>query len=448
MEKRIEQVVKKFIEKIGSKEVYLISHYDTDGITSAAIMIKTLKKLDVPFTVQIINNLEEKIIQKLPKDKIIVFLDLASGSLNYISKSKLQDVFIIDHHEIIQEIPEEINIINPQLDNKESISSSGLTYLFCKKILKNNNEDKKLAKLAILGMVGDSLEKNIDKINSKIIDDNEIIKKRGLLLYPSTRPINRVLEFSSNPYIPGVTGDTRGTLELLRETGLTPKNGKYKSIIELNEIEMTKLVTSILLKVPKKKHEEIIGDIFLIKLFNKLEDARELSAVINACSRLGEPETAIQVCLEISEAKKRAESLHAKNRRQIISGLEFISNSENSDKIEGKGYVIINAKNNIRETIIGTIASIISNSDIYEYGTIIITMAHYNDSQNKKIKVSARTVGKNGRNVREILNNTITKIGGEVGGHEFAAGAIINHDKEQEFIINLKKNLEIEVVKV
>ena len=47
MEKRIEQVVKKFIEKIGSKEVYLISHYDTDGITSAAIMIKTLKKLDV-----------------------------------------------------------------------------------------------------------------------------------------------------------------------------------------------------------------------------------------------------------------------------------------------------------------------------------------------------------------------------------------------------------------
>ncbi|MBS3066025.1 DHH family phosphoesterase, partial [Candidatus Pacearchaeota archaeon] len=150
---------------------------------------------------------------------------------------------------------------------------------------------------------------------------------------------------------------------------------------------------------------------------------------------------------EMSEAKKRAESLHAKNRRQIISGLEFVSNSENSDKVEGKGFVIINAKDNIKETIIGTIASILSYSSLYEEGTIIITMAHYNDNT-EKIKISARTVGKNGRNIREILNTIIIQIGGEVGGHEFAAGAVINKEKEQDFINLLKKNLEIEVVKV
>ena len=447
MEKEVKQIVNNFLELARKKEVCIISHFDTDGITSAVIMIKTLKKLDIQFTVKIINNLEEKIINELPKNKIILFLDLASNSLDCISKSNQQDVFIIDHHEIIQEIPGNVQIINPQLKNKEIISSSGLTYLFCKEILNNKNYDKEIAKLAILGMVGDCLEKNVDKINSRIIDDNEIIKKRGLLLYPSTRPINRVLEFSSNPYIPGITGDTKGTLELLRETNLTPKNGKYKSIIELDEAEMTRLVTAILLRVPKRKHEEIIGDIFLIKFFNKLEDARELSAMINACSRLGEPETAIQLCLEMSEAKKRAESLHAKNRRQIISGLEFVSNSENSDKVEGKGFVIINAKDNIKETIIGTIASILSYSSLYEEGTIIITMAHYNDNA-EKIKISARTVGKNGRNIREILNTIIIQIGGEVGGHEFAAGAVINKEKEQDFINLLKKNLEIEVVKV
>ena len=447
MEKEVKQIVNNFLELAKKKEVCIISHFDTDGITSASIMIKTLKKLDIQFTVKIINNLEEKIINELPENKIILFLDLASNNLDCISKSNQQNVFIIDHHEIIQKIPENVQIINPQLKNKEIISSSGLTYLFCKEILNNKNYDKDLAKLAILGMVGDCLEKNVDKINSKIIDDNEIIKKRGLLLYPSTRPINRVLEFSSNPYIPGITGDTKGTLELLRETNLAPKNGKYKSIIELNEAEMTRLVTAILLRVPKRKHEEIIGDIFLIKLFNKLEDARELSAMINACSRLGEPETAIQLCLEMSEAKKRAESLHAKNRRQIISGLEFVSNSENSNKFEGKGFVIINAKDNIKETIIGTIASILSYSSLYEEGTIIITMAHYNDNA-EKIKISARTVGKNGRNIREILNTIIIQIGGEVGGHEFAAGAVINKEKEQDFINLLKKNLEIEVVKV
>ena len=71
-------------------------------------------------------------------------------------------------------------------------------------------------------------------------------------------------------------------------------------------------------------------------------------------------------------------------------------------------------------------------------------MAYYGD----KIKVSIRSVGKNGRNVREILNKIVESLGGEVGGHESAAGCMITQKKEQEFINALKRNLEIEVVKV
>ncbi len=439
MEKRIKLIAKEFLEKIKDKEIQIVSHFDTDGITSAAIMIKTLKRLDKTFSVKIVKNLDEQTIQRLSKEKITLFLDLASNSLDCIANSGLKNVFIIDHHEIIQKIPENVYIINPELTDKQKISGSGLTYLFCKEIIP---ETKELAKLAVLGMIGDCLEKNIDKINNQILIDGEIIKKRGLLLYPSTRPINRVLEYSSNPYLPGITGNVKGVLNLLRETGLAPKNGKYKSIIELNEKEMSKLVTAIMLLKPKtKEKEEIIGDIFLIKLFNKLEDAREISAMINACSRLGESEIAIQLCLEIPKAKKRAEALHAKYKQLIISGLKFVSETE---KIQGNGYVIINAKNEIKDTIIGTIASILSNSFLYEKGTTIIAMAY---DQNK-IKVSSRSVGKSGRNVRVVLNEVVSKIGGEVGGHEFAAGCVIEKHKEEEFIKELKKNLEIELVKI
>jgi nanoRNase/pAp phosphatase (c-di-AMP/oligoRNAs hydrolase) len=42
-----------------------------------------------------------------------------------------------------------------------------------------------------------------------------------------------------------------------------------------------------------------------------------------------------------------------------------------------------------------------------------------------KIKVSARMVGKEGRNVREILNQVVVRLGGEVGGHPQAAGCLI-----------------------
>ena len=285
------------------------------------------------------------------------------------------------------------------------------------------------------------LEKEIDKLNNGILEDGEIQKKRGLIIYPSTRPLNRTLEFSSKPFIPKVTGNIKGVLELLREVGLNPINGKYKSLIELNEDEMEKLVTAIMLRNPKAKNKEIIGDIFLIKLFNKLEDARELSAKINACSRFGESETALQLCMEIPSAKRRAESIHARYKQQLLSGLKYASEAE---KIEGKKFVILNAKHHIKDTMIGTIASILSNSSLYEEGTIITTMAYYDD----KIKVSSRIVGRNGRNAREILNSIIEKIGGEVGGHESAAGCIIKQEKEKEFIDFLKKNLELELIKI
>ncbi len=283
LESEIELIANKFVETIPNKDILIISHFDTDGITSATILIKTLRKLDKRFSLKIVKRLEEETISSLPKDKIVIFLDLASGSLNRLSRANLRDVFIIDHHEIFQEIPEGVHIINPQLNGKEEISSSSLVYLFCKQL---NGEDKDLAKLAILGMIGDMMEKSIDKLNNLIINDGEVKRKRGLLIYPSTRPLNRTLEYCADPYIPGITGNTIGVVELLREVGLSPQNGKYKSLIELNDEEMSRLVTAIVLKNPKVKNKEIIGDIFLIKLFNKLEDARELSAMINACSRL------------------------------------------------------------------------------------------------------------------------------------------------------------------
>ena len=287
------------------------------------------------------------------------------------------------------------------------------------------------------------MDESIKTLDENIFKDDNVNAKKGLMIYPSTRPLNRILEYNSNPYIPGVTGNQKGVIELLRESGIEPLKGSYKSIIELNEEEMKKLTTSIMLRNPKTNEKSIIGDIYLLKFFNKLEDAREMSAMINACSRLGRSDIAIGICMENLKSKKKAEEIHAKYKQHLISGLDFASKTE---KIEGKGFVIINAKNNILDTIAGTIASILSNSPLYPEGTIIITMAYYEE----KIKVSARICGResNGKNLREILENVIKDTGGETGGHELAAGCIIDKDKEEDFIKYLKKNLEIEVVKV
>jgi len=441
IEDRIKSIAKLFLEKSKNKKINVISHFDTDGISSATIMIHALKDLDKEFKITILKNLEKEFIKSLPKNDLILFLDLGSGSINNIKDSEIKDVFIIDHHEIPEntQIPPQVKIINPELHDKQKISGSGLTYLFAKELSKKN---KKYAKLAILGMVGDTLEKEIGNLNHDILKDSEIQKKRGLLIYPSTRPINRALEYSSNPFIPGITGNTKGVLELLREIGIKPENGKYKSLIELNKEEMKKLVTAIMLRNPQSKDKEIIGDIFLLKFFNQLEDARELSAIINACSRLGYTTTALKFCMEIQNSKKEAGIIHTKYKQHLISGLKIASEI----KKEYESFVIINAQDKIKDTLIGTITSILSKSSLYKEGTAIISMA-LNETKNK-IKVSARNVGEKGRNVREILENIIKKTGGEIGGHKFAAGCLIDKEKENEFIETLKKQFEIEVIKI
>ena len=182
-----------------------------------------------------------------------------------------------------------------------------------------------------------------------------------------------------------------------------------------------------------------------IKLFNKIEDAREISAMINACSRMGYPQTALLFCLGNSLARKKAERIHIKYKQQIISGLKYIEKQKN---LEGREYVIINTKDNVKDTIIGTLASILSFSSTYKEGTVIVAMAYNED----KIKVSTRMVGRNPkspRNLKQMMDSITHTLGqGDSGGHKHAAGCTIHIDKEREFIDLIKKKLEFELVKV
>jgi RecJ-like exonuclease len=269
--------------------------------------------------------------------------------------------------------------------------------------------------------------------------------KKGIAIYPSTRPLRRALEWSTNPFIPGVTGSGPGAMEILRETGIPYE----KTLMELSDEEMSKLITAIMIRrAQHNKLEDILGNLYILKFFNTKEDVREISVLINACSRLGYSDIAISYCLENEKAKTQALDIYTKYKQELVSGLKV---AEKMEKIKGKGFIILNAKDKIKDAIVGTICSMLSSSPTYEEGTILIGMAYTED----KIKVSARIVGHEGRNLKEVLEKTITAFKNqnpqtiaEVGGHHSAAGCLIERDKENSFIEALKKELEVEIVKV
>jgi len=434
--------IKTAIEKIRaiplSKEIRVISHFDTDGISSAAIFAKALQRERKNFSLQIVKGVDEEFISNLNDDGVLIFLDLGSGTLNKLGEKK-SDIFIFDHHEIVSEIPSNVFMINPHLDGGDIISSAGICYLFAKEL---SSENRDLANLAVVGMVGDVLDQSIGKTYDEIIKDSGTVVKKGLLIYPATRPLNRVLEYSSNPFIPNVSGSYKGVIELLREANIMNNNGIYKSIYELTDEEMSSLTTAIILRgMGKIDPAVLIGNLYLIKFHNKQEDARELSALINSCGRMDRPDVSLGFCLGNKKLKAEAEKIYIEYKQHIIAALKYVQEAE---KISGQKYTIINAKDRIKDTIIGTTASIISRSPLYEEGTIIVALAY----NKEKIKVSARIAGRNGRNVREVLARAVVPVGGEVGGHQNAAGCLIDKSKELEFIEELKKILDVETVKV
>jgi len=447
MLKAIERIINEFRELSKQKTVRIISHYDTDGITAAAIIIRALQREDRLFSVKIVRQLEATLISEIraeaeAKRELLLFLDLGSSNLIALSQIKA-DVFVLDHHEITEKAESpNLRFINPIIF-EEDVSAAGLAYLFVKQLNPNN---KDLASLAVIGMVGDMLEKALSKVNNHILKDAEDITiKRGLLIFSATRPLNKALEFSSEIFIPEVTGSSAGAINLLREAGIKTQKGRYSSIVELDSDETSRLITAIMLRRANKSNsgDSIIGNIYLIKFFNRMEDARELSTLINACSRTGYSDIALSLCLGDSRARTKAEEIYNEYKHQIIEALNWISHS---DKIEGKGSVIINAKGHIKDTIIGTVTSILSFSGVYSEGTVLIGMAYQKDN----VKVSARISGRENKtlNLQRMLNSVIKETGGEGGGHPKAAGCIIPKEKESEFIELAQKEIETEYMKI
>lgn len=442
--------------------IRIVTHYDTDGITSGAILARALQRADCEFWLSTVSQLEKTVFEKISKEKfdILFLLDL-SGDFELVKTIK-SDVFILDHHEtknVIGVIPKNITFANPFLHGikNDEISGAGLTYLFAKEI---NPQNKDLADLAVLGMIGDTLGNSISKINQSILNDSNVAVKKGLKIFSSTRPLHKALEFSSNIFIPGVTGDSNGAVQFLREIGI--KFDNEKTLLDLSDEELSKLVTAIVLRKINHKNnsqddkdsksetlstESILGNIYTLKFFNRTEDARELSALINACGKLGNSDVAFSFCLGSYDAKEEADRLYFDYKKHIVEGLNYVRTMNN--KIEGKNYVVYNCKTAIKDSLIGVVLSILSNSFIYPAGVVFVGLAYREDG---KIKVSTRISGSRDENktektskinLRDILLNTCSHLNAdcEVGGHERAAGCLVPIFLEENFINALEQEL-------
>ena len=446
-----------FKELDKNETIRLICHIDADGISACAILIKTLNLNNRKYSISTVQQVNDEVLVSLSKEpyKYIIFADIGAGSLRAI-KERLpgKRIFILDHHEYdCKEIPENITLVNPHsfgIDGGKEISGSGVVYFFCKSL---NEKIEDFAHIAIVGALGDIQEKDgffrlNDEILRTAINKGNIKVQKGLRLFGSqTRPIHKVLEYSTDPYIPDVSGSESGAIQFLHQIGIEPKKDKgWKKIVHLDEEEMKKLVGGIIMKrFGENKPDDVLGNVYLLpreKEESPLKDAREFATLLNACGRLGKASLGIGACLGDKKTQERAIGSLTEYKREIVNGMNWYKdNKDSKDMIKGNGYLIINAKDSILPTIIGTIASIISKSNGLKEGTFVLSMAQLIDGTTK---ASLRVAGfrKQDVDLSKIVQSITARIEGAVaGGHMQAAGALIPTEKEAEFIEAAKEIL-------
>ncbi len=450
---QVAKVIKDFMNE--GKNFKVLAHHDADGISSASIFVSILAHFKTKFHVRVIMQLNEKNILNMlsSKSDVLIFLDFGSGYKDVIKNAAPEnDIIIIDHHEVLKSFKgdEKLIELNPHLFNingSYEISSAGLAFLIAEKVIPEGSLN--LSLLAIVGAIGDRQDRgemrSLTGVNSVIVqkaEDAGLIKcKLSLRLFGAEiRPLIKSLEYTTDPFIPGLSGDEGACYKFLRSIGIEPKkpDGKWKTLNDLNDIEKSNL-TSNLIKyminkgMEPKEAESIIGYTYIANNeppFSPLRDIREFSSLLNACGRMGKGGLGIAVCIKHDKAIEEANQLVVEYRRKISSYIAWLF--ENPERIRKSRYIqSFHGGSFIEDSMIGTVISVTMNSCLFSQNKIIIAFAN-SDGQ---IKVSARSPPQIiGVNIGSALQEAAEKVGGKGGGHDVAAGAFIPIGAEERFL--------------
>lgn len=421
--------IKKASEKIISfnKEIHIVSHLDTDGIASAAIIASILIELDKTFQISFIKEIDDKTIEDIKsKDpQLVIFTDIGSGYIDHLNKINA-DIIILDHHEVVGKLTKRMIQVNP-VEYDLEYSGAGTAYMIAKEILKND----KLAPLAIVGTIGDVSYPT----NSKLFDSSFVESERGLNIYGRTsRPLYLALRYLKILKL----SDSSKALQFLSEIGIEPQeNGSWRTFENLTDEEKKKLSDAVVKETIKQgsfKEEKIFGDILKFKNFpDEIKDAKEFATVLNACANMNEPAVGIALCLGFEKALKRAKGLHRGYKRLLGNYMNWVrENPQYIRQTELATYIL--AGDNINDNLIGTIVSMLFNSS----EKILVGFSNADNG----VKISVRS---NKIDIHKAIIESAEICGGEGGGHKFAAGAKIPLGKETEFMESfenaIRKNL-------
>ena len=412
--------------------IRIISHNDADGISAAAVIANAIKEEGGQFHTTIVSRLRPEFVKELAKEsyKLFVFSDMGSACLKYVNRLKT-DAIIADHHQPAEiEANDNVIQVNPHLfgiDGSTELSGAGSSYLTVREL--GENGKKHLAYFALIGAFGDmQCQNGFSSVNKLILDDgfeSKVLEihKDLKIVSKNQEPLYKSLAYTLSPGLKGLTGDLEGSMAFLEKIGIS-YGIKFTDL----EGEERDILKDGLIKI----NPNIFNNVYIIpKEIPQLRDLEEYAYILDSCGKNKRFGLGLGICLgEREEAIDVATSLQRKYREQLIKGMEWIKR-EGSINLDCFQYLYSEDKDLKR--IMGTIASVGISVGLLPSDKPILTLSRMRDD----IKVSGRTTREmvdNGVNLGKALDDASHSFGGQGGGHDIAAGAIIPYNQMDNFL--------------
>ena len=408
--------------------IHIYSHYDADGISAAGILSKALHRDGREFCVTLFPVLNDENMTIIEKDrsKCIILSDIGSSYLDRLDALD-KDVIVLDHHRTPRD-SEKICFINPHMfgsDGANECCGSSLAYMLAMELSGNNTD---LVQIALAGIVGDKQHlRGMKGINVKILNDgvrNGHVKVTEGSLIPSGN-LSRELYLSSEPYISGVSGNSKGVSGLLFTAGIS----NDRMFHDLNENEQRKLSSMIALRLLSKN---VSTDTMIETLETRYQllswgmDAETFSKMLDACGRQDLGSIGVGLCLGDQRCRTEAERLNDDYRNKVVDAAK---------ELDEKG--LIRTKN----------IQYFDSSESGFTGVLCgIAMSFFGDRDKPTIGINAsENIAKaSARGTRELIEKGLDlsiamgaaakEVEGEGGGHDIASGASFPSDAKEKFI--------------
>lgn len=415
----------------GHHFIQVYSHYDADGVSSAAIIAKALIRAGKEFRVTLFTTLNDSNMRavRATKADCIILSDLGASYIDQLDEMDTP-VVVLDHHTVISEASRVV-YANPHLygiDGMTSGCGATMSLLFAVTMDERNWD---LVQVAFAGIAGDRQHVNgLSGLNEYLFEEGSrrgfVTREPGSLI-PSGNLMTRLF-LDTDPFIKGVSGSVEGVAALLEEAGIA----NDRSYSDLDEDERRRLSSLIAIRLTEQgmrlsAMQEVTRDRYTLRDWGM--DAETLSNLLNSCGRSGMGGAGIAAGLGDERSLRVAAETDEEAARGLVSamvdldirGLNQMEHIQWFDSTDS-GYT-------------GMLCSI-SMQSIAHPDKPTIGMNRSNDPVNLSSRGTFAQLER-GIDLAAAMREACASVGGEGGGHRIAAGGSIPDSMVDEFLSTL-----------